>query len=271
MALPNNIKIILEGLNGDHNLNKGEYILDTENHILYLGIGDFGNFEGIMPTGDIYITVNGTYDVLYFENAIVNVPGGIQPSGTINISENGTYDVTQYANANVEVTTGREYIEYTVTGENDVEWGGSQALGALCQLINVNKVTPESFLVINGVSAQVSPLYDNALPDRSPAIATQTSEGPYYYQCPVFHLCEQYTESGGKVYKFSDAVMVSTTDLQSHSITSNNLLFVELHKDSSLTYQGVVYTQGQTYSFHDNCELTQIASCPPGTKFVLYY
>ena len=54
------------------------------------------------PTGTISITANGTgIDVAEYASADVAVP---QPTGTLNISQEGTYDVTQYASVVVDLT-----------------------------------------------------------------------------------------------------------------------------------------------------------------------
>ena len=97
------IYIILENDDGTHGLHFGEYYLDSENHILYIGIGDFEvtPIEGVTPVGEILITQNGTYNVKMFEYARVSVYGNA-PEGSLTITENGIYNVVDKAMVNVQ-------------------------------------------------------------------------------------------------------------------------------------------------------------------------
>lgn len=68
----------------------------------------------VVPTGDIAITENGTYDVKEKENAIVNIP--VKTLGTKNITENGTYNASDdnldgYSQVKVS-TSGVDINEY---------------------------------------------------------------------------------------------------------------------------------------------------------------
>ena len=59
---------------------------------------------GIVPTGTVELTENGTFDVARYAYAEVDVPGSV-PTGTIAITENGEVDVSGYATASVAVPT----------------------------------------------------------------------------------------------------------------------------------------------------------------------
>ena len=102
--MPTNILIVLERENGEHNLHFGEYNLDMDNHIMYIGIGDFGGGGGVTPVGQIVITQNGEYDVRLFASAKVEVEAE-QPTDTLTITANGIYDVIDKAFANVQVVS----------------------------------------------------------------------------------------------------------------------------------------------------------------------
>lgn len=222
MAMPSPIKIVIEAPNATHNLKGGEYFLDTEHNILFLckypSLGD-----GILPAGDIYIEENGTFDVYFFENAIVNVPNG---------------------------ATGRGKIEYTVTGDSNVEWGGPQALGALCAMINPAKVSDKAVLVITG-----------NLPDRD--------NQPYYYNNPVFYLAGKSEYNG--IYSYGFTCPNWTAELVHNAVMT--ILSISLSTDTSQSYPAHVLTSAIVANITSPgvTTLDNKASCPPGTKFTLYY
>ena len=99
----------------------GDYIIPSGNiNILSNGSYDVNDVNRVdvnvpipdgyvLPEGTLNITENGVKEVNNYENVDVNVPipsDYIKPSGTIEITESGEYDVTEYANANVTVSGG---------------------------------------------------------------------------------------------------------------------------------------------------------------------
>lgn len=115
-----NFSIILEPANGTHNLKLGEYYLDLELNVLYVGIGTFGQGGGggVTPVGNIIINQNGEYDVTLFKNAIVEVTGSA--SGTEVITANGIYDIASKAFVDVRVEAPTETVTITQNGTYNV-------------------------------------------------------------------------------------------------------------------------------------------------------
>lgn len=79
---------------------------------------------GIIPTGELEITENGSYDVTTYASAQVSVPTGVFPEGTLEITENGEHTVTTYEKVNVNVASSGGDI-----GMEDVVLTGPQAYG----------------------------------------------------------------------------------------------------------------------------------------------
>lgn len=62
--------------------------------------------EYIVPTGEMEVKENNTYDVTQFASIKVDIPipdGYVKPSGSIEITEGGTYDVTNYESVEVDI------------------------------------------------------------------------------------------------------------------------------------------------------------------------
>ena len=102
--------------------------LDKNMVAALLGFGG-GKGGGIVPSGALSISANGTYDVGAFASAVVAVPASAVVSGTKSISANGTHDVTAFANAEVlvpasAVCSGTKSI--SENGTHDECGGGGQ-------------------------------------------------------------------------------------------------------------------------------------------------
>lgn len=109
-----NVLIVLERDNEEHNLKFGEYFYNASENTLYIGIGDIG--EGNPGAiGTIVITENGEYDIEFFKTAVVDVYGK-KPTETLKIFKNGLYDVVDKAMVDVNVQGEKNAIRLTVSG-----------------------------------------------------------------------------------------------------------------------------------------------------------
>lgn len=70
-----------------------------------------GKAAGIVPTGTVQITENGTHDVAEYASAEITVPVGVFPEGTLEITENGEHDVSGYASVDVNVPEAGNTVE----------------------------------------------------------------------------------------------------------------------------------------------------------------
>ena len=87
----------------DTNAEEGKKLISCVNLFDGQELGE----GGVQPTGTIEISENGTYDVVQYAEASVNVPVPEPPTETLTITENGEYDVVEYATANVNVVVPR--------------------------------------------------------------------------------------------------------------------------------------------------------------------
>ena len=95
--------------------------------------------EGITPTGELAITSNGTYNVIDYASANVNVPE--KQLGTKTITANGTYKATDdnldgYSEVEV-ATTGVDIYDYFSNTQNDYNYTSGKLL-----LQYIKKVPP---------------------------------------------------------------------------------------------------------------------------------
>jgi hypothetical protein len=91
----------------------------------------------VKPSGRMYITQNGLYDVTNYREAYASIgtipEGYIKPSGSLDITENGTYDISEKKFVNVNVPSnsggGGETPSDTYTVTFEVQEGIPYAVG----------------------------------------------------------------------------------------------------------------------------------------------
>lgn len=106
---------------------------------------------GIIPTGTINITTNGTHDVSSFADANVNVQGGITPTGTKEIEVDAagmiTEDVTNYASVEVTVPQGQYKPNIDATPTNpSITVSNGGLITAEVQTQYVNDLLKDTFV-----------------------------------------------------------------------------------------------------------------------------
>ena len=146
--------------------------------------------RGIIPTGTLYITENGIYDVYEKAWADVNVSGLI-PTGTLDITSNGIYDVTEKASVNVNVPQPSGIISITNNGTIDVTDYASAD-------VNIKQWDTELKTILDGSATVLSNL---------PSILSKIK--PYAFYHPTKDLPSEYvrldsTYFGGNSVIFTD-------------------------------------------------------------------
>lgn len=134
--------------------------------------------SSLLPSGELTVTENGTYDVYNKETVNVNVPipdGYVKPTGELDITANGTYDVTDKATANVNVPIPEGYIQ--PTGALDITENGTHDVTDKAS-VNVNV---ESSGVADTVDKEITIGYTHS--SSSSAYAhVHTNFGEFYIQ-----------------------------------------------------------------------------------------
>lgn len=106
---------------------------------------------GSEPTASLTITRNGTYSVVDFGTAVVNVPN--PSSGTKSITTNGTYDVKNYASVDVNVQ-GAELARIPVRNDSGVN------ITAQSLVVIDGKLSIERISIQPGETKQINGYYN---------------------------------------------------------------------------------------------------------------
>lgn len=201
--------------------------------------------------------VTDTYYVSELSSAIQSIEtGGIVPSGTISITENGTVDVTQYASAEVNVSSSpslqSKSVTYTSNGTNTVTPdAGYDGLSSVDVTVDVVADVPLVTVTFKATQfgGEINSPDDDALAEMKHMVISALVDGNISLKDMVYFS----NQWGGRVFPFDVAVpqgsSVTICDNSSFGsgVKATNALVAETSADG-IRYVYTVYniTDGAT-------------------------